>query len=144
MTHGRCPSGLSSVVFTTHRLAHLTGVSLPSLWLILEEFPHYSMYFWVATAPTCFLTNEFWLVFPNHLIMTQFESNDAILKGIISSQLGGSAALQLQPMWLLIAVLFCAALCTPTRCLPALGFTFFLGIPHPIPSRLVPACPSES
>lgn len=29
--------------------------------------------------------------------MTQFESNDAILKGIISSQLGGSAPLQLQP-----------------------------------------------
>lgn len=85
-----------------------------------------------ATAPARFLGNEFQLVFPNRLIMTQFESNDAILKGIISSQLAGSATLQLQPMRLLIVAWFGAARRTPARCVPAPGCTFFLGIPHPI------------
>lgn len=47
-------------------------------------------------------------------------------------QLGGSATIQLQPTWLLIAAAFCAARCTPARHVPAPGGTFFLGVPHPI------------
>lgn len=75
----------------------------------------------------CFLGNELQLVFPNRLIMTQSESNDAILKGIIRSQLGGSASLQLQPMRLRLWR------CREQLCVPhaSSGCTFFLGIPHP-------------
>lgn len=91
-----------------------------------------------------FLGNEFQLVFPNRLIMTQFESNDAILKGIISSQLGGSATVQLQPVRLLIVAWCGAARRAPAQHVPAPGCTFFLGIPHPsIPLQLMPALPSE-
>lgn len=47
-------------------------------------------------------------------------------------QLEGSATIQLQPTWLLIAAAFCAALCNLSRHVPVPRGTFFLGILHPI------------